>query len=175
MCEHNIHTCPWCNATATILDFEHPDKGSCHYVSCSRCHASGPEETSPDIAIAKWNSIPREQQPQQYWQDVPIPMRKGDYAGKFLRLSEQPPAIHTYYREYLPKPDSVVRIARRLNAYETMSTADDISSWGKVRALKLEYKCPTCDLTHRCYIPENWIDDGRAVFVENREQPQQES
>ena len=168
MSEHTIRNCPWCNSEAALLDFEHPDKGRSYYVSCSTCHASGPEDTSPDVVVEKWNSLPRREQPQeQFWQSVPTPIRKGDYAGKFIRLSEQPPANHAYYKQYLPKPDSVVRIARRLNAYETMGTSEDISSWGKVRALKLEYKCPTCNFTHRCYIPENWIDDGKAVFVGN--------
>lgn len=96
------------------------------------------------------------------------PKAKKDWAGKMLRLLEAcpEPCRLGYGKEagdMLPA-GSVVRITRRLNAGDTIHTAHDISSWGPVRALQISWTCPFCKTIHLGYIPEGWIEQGKAEF-----------
>ena len=108
------------------------------------------------------------------WRETPIPARKADYEGKFLRLLEDLPEENDIPRRWWPegysgKPDltdMLVRLEKRLNAKDTMHSAHDVSSWGSIRVLRISWACPYCASTHQCYIPEAWLAEGRAVFME---------
>jgi ParB family chromosome partitioning protein len=108
-----------------------------------------------------------------HWREVPIPDRKADYIGKNLRLLANPEQ-YDILREFWPegysgKPDltgRVVYLQRRLNAKETMNSAHDVSGWGEVRVLGITWHCTHCCASHSGYIPESWLEEGKAVFVE---------
>jgi hypothetical protein len=53
-----------------------------------------------------------------------------------------------------------------MNAMETMNSSNDVSAWGSVRVLRVSWRCPYCAAYHQCYIPESWLAEGKAVFVE---------
>lgn len=59
LCEswvREVERCPFCFMSEhELLYFIHPDNNPRFYVSCSRCHASGPECTTPNEAVKKWN------------------------------------------------------------------------------------------------------------------------
>jgi hypothetical protein len=59
-----------------------------------------------------------------------------------------------------------VYIVRRLNAKNTMHSSRDVAHWGSMRILDVEFVCSTCGTTHRDFIPEVYIEEGKAVFVE---------
>ena len=65
--------------------------------------------------------------------------------------------------------DAVVRITRRCNAKETMHSCNDVSRWGGIRVVRIVWHCPYCGGSHEFYLPESWIADGKAVFVEKLE------
>jgi ParB family chromosome partitioning protein len=108
-----------------------------------------------------------------HWREIPVPERKSDYVGKYLRLMENPPQSEIpkeFWPEgYSGKPDltgRVVYLYRRLNARETMHSMHDVSGWGEVRVLGITWHCPRCGATHSGYILESWLEEGKAVFVE---------
>jgi hypothetical protein len=107
------------------------------------------------------------------WREIPVPERKADYAGKHLRLLANPeqyePPKQFWHEGYSGKPDltgRVVYLHRRLNARETMNSAHDVSRWGDVRVLAITWHCTRCGASHSGYIPESWLEEGKAVFVE---------
>jgi len=109
----------------------------------------------------------------QTWREIPIPARKTEYEGKRLLLLANPERYETpkQYRpdDYIEQPDLtdwVVRLARRCNAKDTMGSPDDVSRWGSIRVLRIGWRCPHCGCAHSCYIPESWLEEGKAVFVE---------
>ena len=79
--------------------------------------------------------------PAPQWRTIPIPDRKTEYEGKYLRLFEDPPR----YEDYRPtsavyassrRPNlkgKVVYLARRMNARDTQCSADDCSWLGSIR------------------------------------------
>jgi hypothetical protein len=110
------------------------------------------------------------------FREIPAPAKKADYVGQYLFLRVDSPAdqrehIRKYtparpYRKNYAAQGDVVRIVRRLNAKETQRGGWDVSSWGEIRVLALEFECSTCGTTHRDFIPESYIAEGKAVFVE---------
>lgn len=92
---------------------------------------------------------------------VDAPKYKKDWVGKSLMLNEICPAGFL-----VPLPGTVVWIKQRLNAKDTMHSAQDVSRWGAVRVLKCSWECPTCKARHQGYMPESWIEEGKAVFVD---------
>ena len=109
------------------------------------------------------------------WKDVPPPAKKADYRYKHLRLLAEPPVDgQPCSPETPPLPvriGDVARIAMRRAAKETrgICSITDVSSWGAIRVLELEWKCPHCAEAHHILIPESWIAEGKAVFVEKAE------
>ncbi|MDR2891562.1 MAG: hypothetical protein LBV80_00525 [Deltaproteobacteria bacterium] len=107
------------------------------------------------------------------WREIPIPKRKPEYEGKYLLLRETPPKHKPTY--YVPRSygyeepdltDMVVRVIRRLNARETSNSSDDASWMGPIRVLRIGWNCSHCHAGHSAYIPEAWLEEGKAVFVE---------
>jgi hypothetical protein len=97
------------------------------------------------------------------FKEIPIPVRKADYVDKCLRLLAVP------HKGYVGQPDlkgMVVYIQKRMNATETLNSSNDISGWGSVRVLRVSWRCRHCAAYHQCYIPESWLAEGKAIFVE---------
>ncbi|MDE7372205.1 MAG: hypothetical protein K2N07_10820, partial [Desulfovibrio sp.] len=65
----------------------------------------------------------------------------------------------------------VVRIYMRRSFDEAreLLTTRAIHAWPKGRILEVEWDCPHCAQRHRILIPESWIAEGKAVFVESAE------
>lgn len=97
---------------------------------------------------------------------VDPPKHKKDWPGGRIMLKEAPPPINTYRPEKSPPRKTVLTIERRLNAKDSMSTSWDVSYLGNIRILRCNWKCPFCECTHTAIIPESWIDEGKAWFVE---------
>ena len=91
---------------------------------------------------------------------VDSPKHKKDWIGKQLLLK----------RGWEPgrctPPDGIaVKIYRRLHALETLNCGIDVSGL-EVRIIKVSWTCPHCGASHQGYIPERWIEEGEAFFVE---------
>lgn len=106
------------------------------------------------------------------WKEVNPPARKADYRYKHLRLLAEPPA-DGQQRAPAAKPlpvriGDVAKISMRRAAKDTWghSGIPDVSQWGDIRVLDLEWTCPHCAHSHHFMIPESWLDEGKAVFVE---------
>ena len=105
--------------------------------------------------------------------EVERPARKAEYRYKHLRLLATPPEqriadVPIKQRDLPVRIGDVVKITMRRNARETWQivSANDVSNWGDVRVLEVEWPCPHCGHSHHFMIPESWLDDGKAVFVE---------
>ncbi len=48
-------------------------------------------------------------------------------------------------------------------------TPHDLEQTFGKRVLELRWKCPHCDYAHEVFIPESWIAEGKAQFVEVEE------
>ena len=105
------------------------------------------------------------------WKEVESPARKADYRYKFVKLS-CPPPVEGQGRPAGEPPlpiriGDVLQISMRRNAKETCHVSiPNVSAWGDVRVLELRWICPCCENGHAIMIPESWLDDGKAVFVE---------
>lgn len=109
------------------------------------------------------------------FREIPAPAKKADYVGQYLFLREDSPGERKGYNKHFPdRPyrkdyaakGDIVQIVRRLNAQETCNNSRDVFHWGAVRVLDVSWDCTTCGTTHRDFIPEAWIEEGKAVFVE---------
>ena len=100
---------------------------------------------------------------------VDPPKKKGDWPGKLLRLEVAPSPWSGVVKRWLPEAGAIVRIFKRLNAKETWGLGDDCSSLGDIRVLKLHCRCLHCHVLHVCFIPESWVVEGKAVFVEEQD------
>jgi hypothetical protein len=134
----------------------------------------GNDADAPQEACA---AEPAETERAWHWREIPVPERKSDYAGKHLRLLENPPQGEKpkeFWPEgYSGKPDltgCVVYLHRRLNASETMNSMHDVSGWGNVRILAITWYCTRCGASDSAYILESWLEEGKAVFVEREKQ-----
>jgi hypothetical protein len=110
------------------------------------------------------------------FREIPAPARKADYVGCCLFLRADSPddqRVHVrryfpdrpYRKDYAAKGD-IVKIVRRLNAKDTIYSGRNVSGWGSIRILDVQFDCTTCGVTHRDFIPEAYIGEGKAVFVE---------
>ena len=88
------------------------------------------------------------------WRVVEPPKYKKDYEGKLLRIKQ----INHKYRvgAHLPPDGAVCHIERRYNG----------GGAGNSFTLEVSWGCPACDSRHRETIPEAWITEGKAHFVE---------
>lgn len=107
------------------------------------------------------------------WHPVEPPKRKADYRDKYLRLrATPPPATYDWKNEVqgqpLPvQPGDIAQIYMR-RAYRDI---EDVVGKGfehiyGERVLELKWICPHCGHSHRLFIPEAWISEGKAEFVE---------
>ncbi len=100
------------------------------------------------------------------WREIPPPKHKKDWPGSWLILQKDCPLGGIK----IPESETrLVRIVRRKNAMDTMHNALDVAHWGSIRVLEVVYVCPLCLAGHRGYIPENWLDEGWAMFVKNEQ------
>lgn len=88
------------------------------------------------------------------WRVVAPPKFKKDYEGKLLRVGQ-------FDRKYqtgatLPPDGAVCQIDRRFNG----------GGAGNDFTLEVSWACPACDRYHRKNIPESWISEDKAQFVE---------
>lgn len=88
------------------------------------------------------------------WRAVEPPKFKKDYEGKLLRVDQ-------FDRKYqtgatLPPDGAVCQIERRFNG----------GGAGNDFTLEVSWACPACDRYHRKNIPESWISEDKAHFVE---------
>ena len=104
------------------------------------------------------------------WRSIDPPSKKSDFVGKFLALNEDAPPVWfndgNPMPQFRPKSGDIVRIARRMNAKDASLSVLDVSSWGNIRILKIEILCKTCGTIHQAFIPESWIAENKACFVE---------
>lgn len=100
------------------------------------------------------------------YKKIDPPKKKADWPGKLLELAVAPPRWQEIVPRYLPEVGAIVRIARRMNAKDTQGSCDDCSHWGNFRVLKVHCECPHCHVRHTCFVPECWIAQGKAFFVE---------
>lgn len=92
---------------------------------------------------------------------VDPPKHKKDWFLKRLLLREGYPIGHC------TPPDGVtVVIQRRMSAAETMNAALDLSRFGQERFLKVSWHCQHCAAIHNGFLPERWIAEEKAFFVE---------
>lgn len=95
------------------------------------------------------------------------PQRKADWPGSRLLLHSDCPQRYGPDEHASPVgKGSVVFLQRRLNAKDTMHNCRDVSSWGSIRVLDVHTYCPTCRSMCQEYIPETWLDEGKAEFVD---------
>lgn len=86
------------------------------------------------------------------WRVVEPPKYKKDYEGKLLKIMQ---FSHKYrVGAFLPPDGAVCRISRRYK------------DGGDTFQLEVSWYCPACDSSHRKHIPETWISEGKAHFVE---------
>lgn len=106
------------------------------------------------------------------WKEVHAPANKAAWRHKFLRLLTVPPkqAVR-YQRDLHLNPGSVVTLVRRCDFSVACSEVPGIRGlWmGERRFLLLALRCPHCGDLHTIVIPESWIAEGKAVFVEEAE------
>ena len=109
----------------------------------------------------------------QTWREIPIPSRKTEYEGKYILLLDNPERYELSRRfwpdGYNGNPDltdTVVWVVRRCNAKETQGSSNDVSGWGAIRVMRVQWHCCHCNSSHEFYIPESWLEEGKAVFVE---------
>lgn len=87
------------------------------------------------------------------WQAVPPPKFKKDYEGRLLRVLSF--TRYTWQQGVdMPHDGSVCRVTRRFN-----------SGGAGGFDLELAWHCPACDRAHSRTIPESWIAEGKAEFV----------
>lgn len=105
--------------------------------------------------------------------ELAIPKYKKDWPGKTLLMKEDCPLTH--WRGGKPGQPSlltageVVRLERFLSREEArMSRWRELYRWSEEgqRVIKLSWSCPHCAHTHEDFIPESFIRQKKAIFVE---------
>ena len=107
------------------------------------------------------------------WVRIDAPKRKADWRYKWLRLLELPPAQAYDWandRLYDPLPIQIGDVAR-IYMRRKYIEIDHIVGKGRIRefgigVIELRWPCPHCRHEHAVYIPEPWIAQGKAEFVE---------
>lgn len=90
------------------------------------------------------------------WRAVEPPKFKKDYEGKLVRVQDfGHSALCDYTGSALPPNGAVCSISRR-----------DNTDSGGIFKLTLSWSCPACGRNHTERIPESWISEGKAHFVE---------
>lgn len=107
------------------------------------------------------------------WKAVSPPARKADWRYKHLRLLAFPPSSKYDWENNRPFPPLPVQIGDVAQIYMRRDYGDikDVvghgleQEYGK-RVLEVYWKCPHCEHSHSLFIPESWIAEGKAEFVE---------
>lgn len=110
------------------------------------------------------------------WKKIEPPKKKADYRYKYLCLLASPPPSKYDWangRLYPPlpvQPGDVAQIHMRRDYREIEQIVGHNleQTYGK-RVLELRWKCPHCDHAHEVFIPESWLAEGKAEFVEAEE------
>ncbi|HIW78393.1 MAG TPA: hypothetical protein H9874_04515 [Candidatus Bilophila faecipullorum] len=105
--------------------------------------------------------------------ELAIPKYKKDWPGRTLLMKEDCPLTH--WRAGKPGQPSlltageVVTLERFLSREEArMSGWSELYRWTDEgqRVIKLSWSCPHCAHTHEDFIPESFIRQKKALFVE---------
>lgn len=107
---------------------------------------------------------------------VDPPRTKAEWRDRVLCLQETPPScrydgVNEKSAPPLPiKPGDTVKIYMRRNLTEvTWWTPPDMKEYFGKRVLEVIWECPHCYNQHHLIIPESWIAEGKAHFVEAEE------
>lgn len=107
------------------------------------------------------------------WKKIDAPRTKAKWRDKFLCLNETPPSCrydgvaHKALKPLPIKPGDTVKIYMRRNLAEVnWGVPPSMEAYFGKRVIELIWKCPHCDNPHHLIIPEAWIADGKAYFVE---------
>ena len=102
-----------------------------------------------------------------------IPTDKKDWPGKTLLMKEDCPIGHRRWEKYdqpsLLRKGELVTLERFLAKNEARYIGHlETSQWVEEgqRVIKLTWTCPTCAARHEDYIPESFIRQKKAIFVE---------
>ena len=105
-----------------------------------------------------------------------IPKYKKDWPGKSLLMKAACPTTRMSpyeYGERLPsliEAGVLVKLERFLSKSEaTLSGHSDLYQWAEKegqRVIKIGWRCPRCAVCHEDYIPESFIRQKKAIFVE---------
>ena len=105
-----------------------------------------------------------------------VPKYKKDWPGKTLLMKEACPRTRIDPDEYgkrlpsLLEAGALVRLERILSRSEAvLSGHSDLYQWAEKegqRVIKLLWLCPRCSARHEDYIPESFIRQKKALFVE---------
>ena len=100
-----------------------------------------------------------------------IPKYKKDWPGRTLLMKEACPTTRMSpyeYGERLPsliEAGVLVKLERFLSKSEaTLSGHSDLYQCQRV--IKIGWRCPRCAVCHEDYIPESFIRQKKAIFVE---------
>lgn len=107
------------------------------------------------------------------WKTIDVPKTKVEWRDKYLRLMEAPPSCRydgLAHKSHDPLPVTIGDIAQiymRRNLDEVpWWTPPDLKEYFGKRVIELVWKCPHCANPHHLIIPESWIAEGKAIFVE---------
>lgn len=105
-----------------------------------------------------------------------IPKYKKDWPGKSLLMKAACPTTRMSpyeYGERLPsliEAGVLVKLERFLSKSEaTLSGHSDLYQWAEKegqRVIKISWRCPRCAVCHEDFIPESFIRQKKAIFVE---------
>lgn len=105
--------------------------------------------------------------------ELAIPKYKKDWPGKTLLMKEDCPTTHWRAgkrdQPSLLTAGEVVRLERFLSRDEArMSGCGQLYRWSEEgqRVIKISWSCPHCAHTHEDFIPESFIRQKKAIFVE---------
>ncbi|MCG4631968.1 hypothetical protein [Bilophila wadsworthia] len=105
-----------------------------------------------------------------------IPKYKKDWPGKTLLMKEACPTTRINPFDFSKRLPSLieagvlVKLERFLSKSEaTQSGHSDLYRWAEKedqRVIKIGWRCPRCYVWHEDYIPESFIRQKKAIFVE---------
>ena len=105
--------------------------------------------------------------------ELAIPKYKKDWPGKTLLMKEDCPIRHRRWgkgdQPSLLRKGELVTVERFLAKNEVLYLGYvETHQWAEEeqRVIKLTWTCPTCAARHEDYIPESFIRQKKAIFVE---------
>lgn len=106
------------------------------------------------------------------WVEKLPPARKGDWDGRYLRLMANSTVTYGWHekRPSLLIADSIVQIVRRTsvkqNSHGSLPVPPECKGLSDAKLFDVKWLCPLCGVAHRELLPQSWVDDRKAIFVE---------